>query len=880
MASGWNWTTVPALTAPLMNQRMKALEGHLGIVATAASAIPATTLQPYFESLRQVAGATAATADLFLQVRVPLNLDGTSRSGTLSAWVNAAGSGDADPTGDPDGTIAVTGDTLLSPADLWDLTAGGTASLLDNLPVHSGTGKRIFFQLVLADATATGVVDFLLAPTTSPIQADGALGAATVGTLQLVDTSVIAAKLAADAVEREKILDGAVNDLKLADAAVTAAKVAIDAIDATKLQDSAVTAQKIADAAVERTKIALAAIDTTRLEDAAVVGAKIADEALTLAKFALGIEPVGISTAGTLPTTKTTSALYWSGALYRWDGSAYVKSVPATDLSGTIASTQITDGAVSTPKLAANAVTAAKIAAGTITSNEIAALTITAGNIAASTITGAKIAALTLTAANMVAGTITSNEIATGTITSGNIAANTITAGNIAAATITGAKIAALTIAAGNLAADSVDASKIVAASITGDRIAALTITGGLISANAITADKILSHTITALQIAAGTITANEIAADTIVAGNIAAGAIGASEIAAGAIVAGKIAAGVVTATEIAGSTITGDKIAATTITAANLVVGTITGDRIAASTITSDKISVSSLSALSANIGTVTAGLLQNSTGAYGISLGAAVEGVYSRYISFNTADHFIKHEGLILDHSGNAFFSGALSAATGTFAGDISAASGTFSGTVASSSFTSTSPSFSFGLDITGGLSVGGGLSCDSSGTFDGGVQVRDYTSLELLGDVGVGFSGWQEHVSNDGNFNRLFIRSGVTRFYMGGSSGDHNAYATGGSWVDSSDERLKTDITPITDPVQRLRALPAVRYQRMLTGQYEMGWLAQSVRQVIPEAVSEMGTAEGLQNVLALNKGAMTAVLWEAVREMEMRMQLAGI
>ena len=73
-------------------------------------------------------------------------------------------------------------------------------------------------------------------------------------------------------------------------------------------------------------------------------------------------------------------------------------------------------------------------------------------------------------------------------------------------------------------------------------------------------------------------------------------GTVGTAQIAASAITAGKIAAGAVVASAIASNAVTADKIQAGAVTAA--------------------KISVTSLSALTANVGTVNAGVVQNSSG------------------------------------------------------------------------------------------------------------------------------------------------------------------------------------------------------------------------------------------------------------------------
>lgn len=303
-----------------------------------------------------------------------------------------------------------------------------------------------------------------------------------------------------------------------------------------------------------------------------VTASQIADAAITTAKFASGIEPVEILSA--LPTTGNFQGrvvfLTTDNKLYRYNGTAFVSTVPTTDLTGQVTSTQITDNSVTTAKIAANAVTA----------NEIAANSVVAGKIAAAAVSTAELAAGAVTAAKIAAGTITANEIAANTITGGKIASDTITAANIAANAIT----------ASELAADSVVAGKIAAAAVSTAELAA----------GAVTAAKIAAGTITANEIAANTITGGKIASDTITAANIAANAITASELAANSVTAGKIAAGAVAA----------DQIAANAVTAAKILAGSVTAE----------KLSVSTLSAISANVGTVTAGLIRS--GASGMVL------------------------------------------------------------------------------------------------------------------------------------------------------------------------------------------------------------------------------------------------------------------
>lgn len=75
------------------------------------------------------------------------------------------------------------------------------------------------------------------------------------------------------------------------------------------------------------------------------------------------------------------------------------------------------------------------------------------------------------------------------------------------------------------------------------------------------------------------------------------------------------IKAGTLDADRIAASSITGSKIAGSTITGAKIAGTTITGDKIQGNTIGADKLSVTSLSAITANMGTLTAGEITGGT-------------------------------------------------------------------------------------------------------------------------------------------------------------------------------------------------------------------------------------------------------------------------
>ncbi len=186
-------------------------------------------------------------------------------------------------------------------------------------------------------------------------------------------------------------------------------------------------------------------VEAGNLADGTVTAAKLAAQAVDLTKFAAGIEPVSIVVGSTLPTTLSTRQIFLTGTskMYRWNGAAYVATVPSTDitgqltdsqiaaiaaakLTGQITATQITDGAISTPKLAAGSVTTAVLAADAVTADKIAANAVTASEIAAGAVTAGKIAANAVTAAEIAADAVTAGKIAAGAVSAAQIAAGAI----------------------------------------------------------------------------------------------------------------------------------------------------------------------------------------------------------------------------------------------------------------------------------------------------------------------------------------------------------------------------------------------------------------------------------------------------------------------
>ncbi len=266
-------------------------------------------------------------------------------------------------------------------------------------------------------------------------------------------------------------------------------------------------------------------ISTTAAADIAgqLAGTQIANGAVSAAKFAAGIEP--IATVAALPavagyTGPKVVLLSTDGKLYRFTGTAWTAAVPTADLSGTVGSAQIADGAVIAAKIADASIGAGKFAAGLEPIATVAALPAVAGY------TGPKVVLLSTDGKlYRFTGTAWTAAVPTADLS------GTISTGQIADAALTTAKFAA------GLEPVSIVAALPAPGGYTGPKVVFLTtdgkvyrLTGGAWTAAVPTAD--LSGTVSTAQIADGAISSAKVAANAIGTTQIAAGAVAASKLA------------------------------------------------------------------------------------------------------------------------------------------------------------------------------------------------------------------------------------------------------------------------------------------------------------------------------------------------------------
>ena len=455
------------------------------------------------------------------------------------------------------------------------------------------------------------------------------------------------------------IVAGSITTTQIAAGTITASNIQAGTITGGLIAANTITAGNILANTITAAQIAAGSITATQIQAGTIIGSLIAANTIAANNIVAGTITSSLIAAGTIVSANIAAGTIVAGniAAATITGSLIQAGAITSSLiaAGTIVATNIAAGAIGTAQLAAGAVTASTISAGAVTANSLA---------------------VGIFSSNMVVnGDFASGDLSSWTNTNGNFTPSITTASGpfstsnailLPAATSGGgnpseASVAFLTkpghtyifsfdYGSGSTASSgayvriygqSTKPTAFVPSTATNQInfenqaiptgwtheqiVWTATSTAGWCSVwlfNTSTATGVrftnlsVVEQISGVNIANGGITATQIAAATITGANIAGGTITGSLIAGATITGTNIAGGTITATNIAAGTITSSLIQAGTIVAANIAAGTITGTQIAASTIVASNISVSSLSALSANIGTVTAGVIQSTSG------------------------------------------------------------------------------------------------------------------------------------------------------------------------------------------------------------------------------------------------------------------------
>jgi len=100
--------------------------------------------------------------------------------------------------------------------------------------------------------------------------------------------------------------------------------------------------------------------------------------------------------------------------------------------------------------------------------------------------------------------------------------------------------------------------------------------------------------------------------------------------------------------------------------------------------------------------------------------------------------------------------------------------------------------------------------------------------------------------------------------------------DGYIPPGTWISYSDRRLKKNIAPVMNSLQKVKKLRGVYFDwaqadaegQALDGRRHLGFIAQDVQQAVPEAVSELANGK----YLGVDYPALIPLLLEAIKELE--------
>lgn len=249
--------------------------------------------------------------------------------------------------------------------------AVGAAEIVDGAIIEAKIGTdAVTTTKIINDAINQAKIAAGAIGTTELI--DAAITAAKIGTDAVTTTKIIAdaitqAKIAAGAIGTDQLIDGAVSTLKVASGAITSEELANLAVEAAKLASGAVTEGKIAASAVTAGAIAAGA----------VIAGKIAADAVTATEIAANAVTADAILAGEVTTAKLAAAAVTANEIA---ANAVIAGKIAADA---VTATTIATDAVTADAILAGEITTAKLAAAAVTANEIASNAITAIKIAA-----------------------------------------------------------------------------------------------------------------------------------------------------------------------------------------------------------------------------------------------------------------------------------------------------------------------------------------------------------------------------------------------------------------------------------------------------------------------------------------------------------------
>ena len=182
-------------------------------------------------------------------------------------------------------------------------------------------------------------------------------------------------------------------------------------------------------------------------------------------------------------------------------------------------------------------------------------------------------------------------------------------------------------------------------------------------------------------------------------------------------------------------------------------------------------------------------------------------------------------------------------------------------------------------WGINITGNAAtVTNGAYTNATQTFTGtntfnatyAVQIPALKNL-VFGSTSDWNIGW------DGSTNLLYNYSGAAKVYFTTSGA---AYNTTGSWGTISDQRIKQNITPAANYLDRICQLNVVNYNLIDDSKKMIGFIAQDVEKVIPGLVeTSNNTHYNISDFKSLKTSVMIPMLVQAIQELKVGLDSAN-
>jgi hypothetical protein len=151
--------------------------------------------------------------------------------------------------------------------------------------------------------------------------------------------------------------------------------------------------------------------------------------------------------------------------------------------------------------------------------------------------------------------------------------------------------------------------------------------------------------------------------------------------------------------------------------------------------------------------------------------------------------------------------------------------------------------------------------GTTTDTIGTLVVKAKNTGYGGIQVV--VAGGSDYWTQNVDTVSGY--TWGKNGAD-FWHAGRSGSNNCVSVNGSWVNSSDEKLKKNISTLTGALEKVISMRGVEFDRKNNDAHEIGLIAQEVLLVYPEAVEQN------EDSLGLNYGSLIAPLIEAIKEQQ--------